>query len=122
MELLGCGLSAAMLTPSRTLEVTLFWRARERMTTRYAVSVQLLDAREQLVAQADGELGQGARPTTGWLPPEIITDPHVLALPADMAAGAYVLQAVVYDPRTGARLLTTGPSDALALRKFELLP
>ncbi len=122
MELLGYGLSAATLTPGQALEVTLFWRARERMTTRYAVSVQLLNAQGQIVAQADGEPGQGARPTTGWLPPEIITDPRVLALPADMALGAYVLQAVVYDPRTGARLPTTGSSDALALRTFELLP
>ncbi len=122
MELLGYGLSAATLTPGRALEVTLFWRAQERMVTRYAVSVQLLNAQGQIVAQADGEPGQGARPTTGWLPPEIITDPRVLALPADMAPGAYVLQAVVYDPRTGARLPTTGPSDALALRTFELLP
>ncbi|MFN4295096.1 MAG: 6-pyruvoyl-tetrahydropterin synthase-related protein [Thermoflexales bacterium] len=122
MELLGYGLSAETLTPSRALEVTLFWRARERMTTRYAVSVQLLDAQGQIVAQADGEPGRGARPTTGWLPPEGIADPHVLALPADMTPGAYVLQVVVYDPRTGARLPTAGPSDALALRTFELLP
>lgn len=122
MELLGYGLSAATPKPGQALEVTFFWRARERMATPYAVSAQLLNAQGQVVAQADGEPGQGARPTTGWLPPEIITDPHVLALPADMTPGAYVLQVVVYDPRTGARLPTTDSSDALALCTFELLP
>lgn len=122
MELLGYGLNAEMPTPGQTLDVTLFWRALERMMTRYTVSVQLLDPQGQIVAQADGEPGQGARPTTGWLPPEIITDPHTLALPADMAPGVYVLQTVVYDPRTGARLPTTGPNNALVLREVGLLP
>jgi hypothetical protein len=122
MELLGYGLSTATLTPGRSLEVALFWRALERMTTRYAVSVQLLDAQGRIVAQADAEPGQGVRPTTGWLPPEIITDPYTLTVPAEATPGPHSLQVVVYDPRTGARLPTTGPSDALLLREVGLLP
>ncbi|MCS6803507.1 MAG: hypothetical protein NZ773_16415, partial [Dehalococcoidia bacterium] len=98
------------------------WRALERMAKRYTVSVQLLDASGRIVVQADGEPGQGARPTTGWLPPEVVTDPHTLTLPAEMASGVYVLQVVVYDPRTGARLPTTGPDNALILREGWLLP
>lgn len=122
IELLGYGLSAETLTPGRPLTVTLYWRAVEQMATRYTVSVQLLDAQGRIVAQADAEPGQGARPTPGWLPPEIITDPYTLALPAEMASGVYTLQTVVYDPRSGARLPTTDSNHAQILQKMELLP
>jgi hypothetical protein len=89
------------------------------MATRYTVSVQVLDAAGQIVVQSDAAPGQGARPTTGWLPPEIITDAHTLRIPAAATPGKYSLQVVVYDPRTGARLAVM-EGDVLVLRRIEL--
>jgi hypothetical protein len=83
--------------------------------------VQLLDAAGQIVAQSDAAPGQGARPTTGWLPPEIITDAHTLSVPADATPGEYSLQVVVYDPRTGARLAVM-ERDGVVLQEIEIRP
>lgn len=117
-------LGYALTTEAEAWAVTLYWRAEARMTTRYAVSVQVLDAAGQIVAQADGEPGAGARPTTGWLPPEVITDPHRVARPAGLTPGAYAIQVVVYDPRTGARLPVAAadqpPGEAARLQGLEV--
>ncbi len=122
IELVGYGLSAERLSPGQPLEVTLYWRAVAPMARRYTVSVQLLDEQGQIAAQTDAEPGQGQRPTTGWLPPEIITDVYVLATPTTARLGAYDLQVVVYDPRTGERLPLNPVDTALLLQKIELQP
>jgi hypothetical protein len=102
--LLGYDLSAETARPGQALTITLYWQSLQPVTTRYKVFVQLLDAERRLIAQADSVPGRGARPTTGWLPPEIITDPYTLALPADAPPGDYALEAGMYDPLTGARV------------------
>ena len=49
--------------------------------------MQLLDANGVPRAQADAVPVSGRRPTTSWLPGEILTDPYTLQLPADLPAG-----------------------------------
>lgn len=104
LELAGYTLNSEILTPGGRLDVTLVWRALATMSARYAVSAQLLDEQGRLAAQADSEPAHGQRPTTGWLPPEVVVDEHALPVSADAPPGRYRLQVVVYDPRTGARL------------------
>ncbi len=50
------------------------------------------------------------RPTTGWLPGEVIIDSHVLMLPDPLPEGPLSLRVGLYDPDTGLRLMT-GTSD-----------
>jgi hypothetical protein len=52
-----------------------------------------------VLAQADRVPAGGARPTTGWLPGEVVADAYPLPLAA--AAG---LRVGLYDPATGERL------------------
>jgi hypothetical protein len=104
VDLLGFDVEAAPLRAGESLALTLYWRAAARLTTPYTVFVHLLGPTGGIAAQVDQAPAQGARPTTGWLPPEVIADTHRLRLPEALPAGAYTLTAGLYDPRTGARL------------------
>lgn len=106
-ELLGFDGPVERIDPSQSpeLPITLYWRAVGRMPLRYRVTLQLLPLDAQSgepagppLAQRDAEPAEGARPTTGWLPGEVIVDPHRLTLPADLPAGEYLLIAALYDP------------------------
>ena len=79
------------------------------MAVNYTVFVQALSADWTVVAQQDLPPLAGAAPTTTWLAGEVLTDPHHLALPANLAPGEYRLIAGMYDPNTGQRLpIATG--------------
>ncbi|MBX3055129.1 MAG: hypothetical protein KF770_01535 [Anaerolineae bacterium] len=94
--------------------IFLFWRADAIFPASYRVFVHLVDPNGQIIAQSDGEPANWARPTTGWLPGEYITDPHTLALPAERPSGNLVLRIGLYDPQTGQRL-QTGTADYMAI-------
>lgn len=103
-RLLGYDLPMTDTTAGADLPVTLYWRAETRTPTAYRVTVQLVPggadgaAAGAPVAQHDGIPADGQRPTTSWVPGEVLTDPHTLALPADLAPGDYLLIAALYDP------------------------
>jgi len=104
-RLLGYDLSAATLAAGEALDLTLHWQATETTGQRLVVYVHLVDAAGQTVAQADGEPGAGALPTSSWLPGEYLADPHRLLAPANLPAGTYTIEIGLYDPATGQRLL-----------------
>ena len=92
------------------------------VTTRYKVFVQLLDVNRQVAAQRDAMPLAGARPTTSWLPGEVLTDAYVLEVPAGLACPCELI-AGLYDPLTGARLTLAGAdADAASLAQWEKAP
>jgi 4-amino-4-deoxy-L-arabinose transferase-like glycosyltransferase len=104
-QLLGYDLAMDALRPSGTLSTTLYWRGIAAMPASYRATVQLVpvdpatgDPTGPPVAQHDGIPAAGTRPTTGWAPGEVITDPHAFPLPADLAPGDYLVIAALYDP------------------------
>ena len=98
--------------------VGLEWLAGAPVTQTLNASVQLLDARDQVIAQHDGPAG-GARPSTAWLPGEAVADNHALLIPDGTPPGVYRLAAALYDAATGARL-AGAQGDALALGDVEI--
>jgi mannosyltransferase len=84
--------------------VRLLWSALRPIAQRYKVSVQLLDERNQVIAQHDSEPAGGSRPTTTWRVGETVEDNHGLAVPVGVPPGVYRLIATVYDAESGARL------------------
>ncbi|MEJ2560447.1 MAG: hypothetical protein P8186_30345 [Anaerolineae bacterium] len=68
IELLGYGTHPPAGNEPRTLSITLFWRALSEMDVSYTTFVHLLDESGQVVSQVDHLPGDGAFPTTGWLP------------------------------------------------------
>ncbi len=102
--------------------VRLVWRAEGETVVSYRVFVHLLDASGQIAVQADGEPAGWSRPTTGWLPPEIIVDDHPLTPAAALPAGPYTLIAGLYDPASGRRLLTPTGEDHIPITTLTLPP
>ena len=94
------GCDAAIVRDS--LALTLTWSARAEPATDYAVFVHLLDADGELIGQHDGPPDRGNYPTSWWRSGDIVRDPHVLPLPADLATAR--LRVGLYDPATGQRL------------------
>jgi len=101
------------LSPGSTLTITLVWRADAEIDTSYRVFVHLLDHEGAVRSQSDGEPSSWTRPTTGWLPGEIILDEHVLVVPED-ASGEHALAAGLYTLESG-RLLTLEGLDHITL-------
>ncbi len=86
--------------------VELRWRALTAIPERYKVTLQLLDARNQVIAQHDTEPTGGSRPTDSWSPGEVVRDNHGLPIPFGTPPGDYRLIVALYDGATGARLAT----------------
>lgn len=115
-------LAGYTLVPAEAgLTAQLFWQTDGALPVGYKVFAQLLSAENQVVAQSDAFPAQGQRPATGWLPGEIITDAHLLSLPAALPPGRYRLIAGLYHPVTGQRLpLADAPGDALTVTEVSL--
>jgi len=118
--LVGFDLSAEAVAPDDAVTVTLVWRAEETPAVSYHVFLHLLDAGGELVTQSDGIPAEWTRPTTGWLPGEIITDVHTLTMPADAPVGEYVLSAGLYVPG-GERLVAADGTAAVRLTTLFLI-
>ncbi|MFO7679850.1 MAG: hypothetical protein R6X34_07345 [Chloroflexota bacterium] len=116
ITLAGYTLNQNSIAPGETLPLTLYWRPEAPIDKSYQVFVQLLDENGRLLTQQDQIPAHGSRPTTGWVPGEIITDDYALLIPADAANGRTQLITGFYDPATGQRLpLTAGSGDAITL-------
>jgi hypothetical protein len=96
--------------PLLSCSVPLVWRAEAETPTDYRVFVHLVDAAGNILAQSDAAPAGWARPTTGWLPGEVVLDTHTLTLPATLPEGPLSLRVGLYDPDSGARL-RSGPTD-----------
>ena len=107
--------SSLILHPS----LTLVWQANTETTTSYRVFVHLVDENGQIVAQSDGEPAGWTRPTTGWLPGEIVLDEHTLSL-ENVEPGSYQLTFGLYDPETGVRLETSAGETAVIIPELTL--
>ncbi len=84
------------LTPNG---LTLYWQALAPMDVSYTAFVHALDGNDHILGQVDRIPLDGARPTTGWLPGEILTDSYILSL-----EGAAKIEVGMYEANTLDRL------------------
>ncbi len=105
-ELYDVCLSPQPLAGGDTLLIGLRWRSLSAADRRLKVSVQLLNDRNQVVVQRDGEPGGGMLPATDWRGGDVVADNHGLPLPPGTPPGNYRLIVALYDPESGARLAT----------------
>ena len=125
IALLGYGLRTPQVEPGGTVELALYWQARGRVGTSYTVFTHLLDGEERIRGQRDSLPAGGARPTTGWLPGEVIVDEYAFPVDADALPGDYILEIGMYDALTGERLPVVVeearvPGDRVLLGKVEV--
>lgn len=96
ITLLGLDLPAEPLRAGVTVPITVAWQAVQTVDTSYTGFIHLLAA-GRVAAQDDHLPQQGQTLTSAWLPGEVVLDPYMLTLPADLPAGAYPLEIGLYD-------------------------
>jgi hypothetical protein len=114
--LIGYDLVPGPHASDQSIPITLYWRALEGATSvDYTIFTHVLDVDGHLIAQHDAPPVGGSRPTTSWLPGEIIADRHEMTF-RETYTGQARVEVGLYDPTTMARLPTeTGET-------FVLLP
>ena len=90
------------------LNVTLFWRhepeAMDERLPGYSSFVHVIDASGALLAQHDGQPGEGRYPAGLWPRGVTVPDSHELTLPSDLEPGDLRLRIGLYLPSSGLRL------------------
>ncbi|MEM7028328.1 MAG: glycosyltransferase family 39 protein [Chloroflexota bacterium] len=97
------------------LTISLVWQGQQRIENDYTITMQILNANNQVLAQRDAQPLEGAAPTTSWTIGEIITDQTTLMTPADLGPAPHRLLIALYRPETGERLLLSDGADHVAV-------
>ncbi len=77
--------------------------------------LQLLDPRNQVIAQRDAEPAGESRPTTSWQAGETVLDNHGVLIPPGTPPGSYRRIVGMYDAETFERLKLSDGSDYISL-------
>jgi 4-amino-4-deoxy-L-arabinose transferase-like glycosyltransferase len=115
IELLGYRGWRLAPTAGEVTQLQLQWRADRKPDRRYKVFLQLLDPRDQVIAQRDAEPAGEGRPTDSWQPGEIVLDNHGLLIPPGTPPGTYRRIIGLYDAETMERLKLPDGSDFVSL-------
>ena len=117
------------LTRGSNLDLTLFWRAQQRLNIPYAVFVHLIGPNGTIVQQIDTEPGAGSLPTTSWTPGITVTDHYVMPVPGNVPLGDYELRTGLYPTgQPASRLPVTDPGqtsvtgNSILIKKITILP
>jgi hypothetical protein len=70
----------------------------------WTVFVHLVDSTGGLVAQHDSQPRDGRYPTSVWDQGEVVDDPHLLVVPANLPDGDYQVVVGLYSVESGERL------------------
>lgn len=115
-RLIGYDLPAQTLSAGHPITLTLYWEALEGTAdSDLTVFTHILAADGHLIGQHDAPPSNGRRPTAGWLPGEIIVDPHVMTFREPDYVGPARIEVGLYDPATGTRLSVAGGGDCFYL-------
>jgi hypothetical protein len=114
-RLMGYDLPLETIGAGEPIPITLYWQALESASSGdYTVFTHLLAQDGHLVGQHDGRPAQGSRPTTGWVPGEIIVDKHTMTL-REAHAGSTRIEVGLYDGATMERVRLEGGTAFLLL-------
>ncbi|NPV65839.1 MAG: phospholipid carrier-dependent glycosyltransferase [Anaerolineae bacterium] len=98
--------------------VDLWWSVGAPVDRDYTTSAFALDSSGRLIAQDDTFPARGTRPTTTWLPGDLIYDPHPLQ-PADLPPGVYSIGVQTYYWADGVKIPTTQGEPWYTVGTFE---
>lgn len=108
LKLLGYTLPASSTLRGVRIPLTLIWQAQTQPFADYAIFVQLRDAANTVLANADYQPYQGLLPTSTWPAGAVIHSVTWLQLPTDISPGSYNLYVGVYHPDNLERLPLQG--------------
>ncbi len=107
IELVGYKLLDRTVAPKSSFGLTLYWRSLQPAASNYTVFVHAVGPDQVIRGQWDSVPGEGSRPTSGWLPGEIIEDHYEVPMVRDAPPWKYDIFVGMYDPLTGQRLPTS---------------
>lgn len=94
-----------------SLQVTLAWRALDRMTTDYTAFIHLLNDAQEILSQGDQPPGGNENPTTQWAPDEINITHAELPIVTNTDLSTTLLRVGFYEPVSGLQLPITRIAD-----------
>ncbi len=104
IRLLGYDLEPSQVRPGETIQLTLYWEAKEKPTGDYTVFTHLLDPSGGLRGQVDSQPQGGMYPTYLWDEGERIQDRYNLTVAPDAPPGDYEIAVGMYTLATLERL------------------
>lgn len=98
-ELVGYDISRLTMQPAEQVTLTLYWRAKQKITADYHVFVHIVDpATTTIFGQDDSMPAAWTRPTSTWQPGEIIKDAHTFTIRPDAPPGTWQIEVGMYQP------------------------
>ena len=107
------GLETAV--PGQRLRLTTDW-FKTSTAAPLKIFIHVTNTSGDIVAQWDG-LGAAWQ---GWRPQSRLWQIHTIPLPADLPTGQYEVTVGIYEPESGARLLTPAGQDAVSLGQLKI--
>jgi hypothetical protein len=114
IELVGYKLLDETVGPRGTFGLTLYWRSLGFPEANYTVFVHAVGPDQSIRGQWDSIPAQGAAPTSGWIPGEIVEDHYEVPMAKKAPAWKYDILVGMYDPLTGQRLPMYSPNAPLS--------
>jgi hypothetical protein len=90
-------LSHQIETNRNSVNVTLYWRARNPQNQDLTVFTHLLNAEGQRVEGHDSVPANGAAPVKSWIQDAVVADSHRIDLPPNLPPGEYSLIVGMYN-------------------------
>lgn len=109
------------VTAGEVALVGLHWQTLAPLAQRYKVTVQVLDSRNNVIAQRDSEPVGGSLPTDQWSVGQTVADNHGVLIPPGTPPGAYRLILALYDDNTGERLPLSATEDFFVLDELTVV-
>lgn len=101
VELVGYASGARDLKPGDFFDAVLYWKLLQSVNYNYQVTLQLLNANGENVAQTDETPLSELLPMTRWEMGALYREPLRLKIPTTLAPGAYRAIVKLYHPRSG---------------------
>jgi len=127
IRLSGFDLPQKKFRAGESVPLTLYWRAERAVEKSYIAFAHLLGAQFNaaqnnfLWGQIDRVPGDGKFPTNAWRVGEIVPDVYRVRMDAHAPPGAYKIEIGLYDPATGARLMTREGADNVIIAEIEVV-
>lgn len=97
IELTMARYETSTLRPGQVVPVTLYWRALQKPSLDYAVSLRLLDEAGETIYQIDNHHPVlGMAPTSHWESGEVIGDYYEIQIPPELTSGIYRWGVLLY--------------------------
>jgi 4-amino-4-deoxy-L-arabinose transferase-like glycosyltransferase len=118
IDLIGYSLDRRAASPAESIFLTLYWRARSKMSADYTVFTHVLQPPETIWAQQDKQLQP---PSSGWSIGQVVSDTYELKIKPDAPPGVYDIEVGVYDPAKNFERLRVLTDDGRITENYVLL-